>query len=260
MSGLRLIIPIISSIRQTTSPGGGGGFPETDAQEVTDAYLAAISTMNNDIKVFTQELEDAGAYDDFIACWLFLPGGPRYNYVDPYPETFGAWYLGAVTAHAKGISIDDTMEIDTGIVPNDLPRDVDTDIPLIGCGFYIQSPVTRVFASGSAFNIAHYEAGNSYPSIGSTSTGVPIAGGNKAGHWLIQRVDDENVEVWNEGVLLATDAQTYSSIAGADTIKINPFTGDSTQLSLVYIIKATTKQVEIDAAVQNLMSALNRLI
>jgi hypothetical protein len=184
--------------------------------KVADTALnskSATSTNRTNVQTFAEALAAAGC-DENIVCMYFLYMGASLterfvNIVcpDALNAAFRATAVGSNAAtDAKGVkNIAAGFFVDPIVLPNEI-----VERPMIGFSFYLQTPVVQAIYNGNAeLNIIHYTGGTSLPNIGVNSGGVAWSGSNAGGHTMLQRDNWNQVRVWQNGALKATDSAQH---------------------------------------------------
>lgn len=225
----------------------------------------ATASEETALKTFVQELIDGDVYMDMVAVYPFVGSslaGKYLNLLDPYDldEAFRlSVTTGAPTDYAKGIVLANSHG---DVMDAHISMPWVSGQPYFGAGSYLQNTPTGVVYGDTSSYFTHTYTGSDgkcYPDIGYISSGFAVSAGRK-GHWNVQRIDVDYVEVRNEGVLIGTDAQHLIAIQDA-TIKLAVgYTAVDAQLSFFYVHRelTSTQQTALDTAIQNLMTSLGR--
>jgi hypothetical protein len=234
---------------------GTGFFSDSDwvnRNELTDdttSAIAQVASLAMDAKgassgtrahvaTFMESLAANECDRNIIAMYMLTIGADLparlLNVVCPDDSTaaFRGTTIGSNAAlDAKGVkNIAAGYFVDTNILPNNI-----VERPMIGFSFYLQTAVGQMINNGNAeLNQIYFDPttnpDRSIPNIGRNGTGPPWSGTNDPGHVLIQRDNWDQVRVWQNGVIKATDSLQHLDEITVNETPSNYFSANSPKL------------------------------
>lgn len=240
------------------------------AVSLIDTYMTLSGTSEAEgdhLKTFVETGIEEEWYWDLVALWPFTGSSLAnkvYSIIDPEDsnEANRLTITGVqVLDHAKGIEITSggvSHYLRTYVYPHQIGG-----TPHAGGSVYLQN-ISNYFqytGPGTTWHLNHYDQASSaaHPRIGRfTTAGGAVAGGNQVGHWMQQRPDNTKSETFHNAVLKNSLSEAFDTMDPTQNIILVLGIASVMSYQAIYRAMSAPRQAQFHAAIQTLMTGLNR--